>query len=321
MNHGQFYRSGELVGLIHKNVGTFGGFHPGYRAVHADGRFYVGRFVPTPEAAGVSRAAHFTTPVPASVRFSFGSGDPEAPASPVVAMATRFYLPDGTVTDLIGITLPAFPVGTPDDVAGLLGAGAESPEALHEFVVSHPGSLRVLKLLGAQPAPTSFAHSSFRALHAFRFVDGAGDGVWARYHWEPEEGEAGMPVAEQAEQPRTYLYDELDERLAAGPASWRLELQLSAEGDSLTDISALWPEDRQRIVAGRLELVRAADPAELGDPVLMHDPTQVTDGIEVHPDDQVMSARRGAYLTSAAERTGGWQARAAALCPFGGTAG
>jgi hypothetical protein len=42
---------------------------------------------------------------------------------------------------------------------------------------------------------------------------------------------------------------------------------------------------------------------------MMHDPTAVTDGIDVSPDDQIIAARRGAYLVSLAERAGGWQRR------------
>jgi hypothetical protein len=42
---------------------------------------------------------------------------------------------------------------------------------------------------------------------------------------------------------------------------------------------------------------------------MMHDPTAVTDGIEVSPDDQIVAVRRGAYLASVAQRTGGWQQR------------
>jgi 2-polyprenyl-6-methoxyphenol hydroxylase-like FAD-dependent oxidoreductase len=49
--------------------------------------------------------------------------------------------------------------------------------------------------------------------------------------------------------------------------------------------------------------------AEIGNPVMMHDPSLVTDGIEVSPDDQIIAARRGAYLVSVAQRTGGWQRR------------
>jgi catalase len=124
----QFYRSDELVELIHENVTLFGGLHAGYRAVHADGRFYTGTFTATPAAAQLSGAAHFGgVPVPVTVRFSPSSGDPAHPLTPVAAMATRFYLPDGTVTDLLGITLPVFPVGTADDVIGLLMAARDDP--------------------------------------------------------------------------------------------------------------------------------------------------------------------------------------------------
>jgi hypothetical protein len=39
---------------------------------------------------------------------------------------------------------------------------------------------------------------------------------------------------------------------------------------------------------------------------MLHDPTIVTDGIELSPEDQIIAVRRGAYLVSVAERTGGW---------------
>jgi catalase len=45
----------------------------------------------------------------------------------------------------------------------------------------------------------------------------------------------------------------------------------------------------------------------------MHDPTQVTDGIEVSLDDEIIAARRGAYLVSQAQRTGGWQRQSPVL--------
>jgi len=55
---------------------------------------------------------------------------------------------------------------------------------------------------------------------------------------------------------------------------------------------------------------------------MMHDPTLVTDGIEISPDDQIIALRRGAYLLSVAERTGGWKQRSPVLaqgCPFHST--
>jgi len=79
------------------------------------------------------------------------------------------------------------------------------------------------------------------------------------------------------------------------------------------DPSAFWPDDRKRVTVGRLALTRPITQEEIGDPVLMHDPTLVTDGIEVCLDDQIMSARRGVYLSSVAQRTGGWQKQSPVL--------
>ena len=112
-----------------------------------------------------------------------------------------------------------------------------------------------------------------------------------------------------AKQPHDYLFDELEGRLRTGPVAFRLELELAQEGDPVDDPSLMWPAGRERVVVGRLELLRPITEKEIGDPEMMHDPTAVTDGIELSPDDQIIAARRGAYLVSLAERTGGWQHR------------
>jgi catalase len=317
MNHGQFYKADQLVVLVHQN---FGGFHPGARAVHANGRFYAGAFAASPAARTLSRAAHFQgTPVPVTARFSGASGDPGATADGTVAVATRFYLADGTATDLIGITLPAFPARTPDDVIGLLTAARPDPATgerdmakVQRYLTSHPAAARVLQLVQSQPAPVSLAQVSYRPLHAFLFVNAAGEGRWARYHWEPEAGIAGQPAADLAKQPHDFLFTEFEGRLQRGAVAFRLDLQLAQEGDPVDDPSAFWPEDRERVTVGRLELTRPITLEEIGDPVMMHDPTKVTDGIEVSPDDQIMTARRGAYVVSVAQRTGFWRKDAAA---------
>jgi catalase len=176
-------------------------------------------------------------------------------------------------------------------------------------MMAHPNGGRVILLLQHQPAVVSFAQVSYRPLHAFYFVNAAGAGRWARYHWEPEAGVAGQPLEELEKRPHDYLHEELERRLRTGPVAFRLELELAQEGDLVDDPSVIWPEGRERVVVGRLELSRPITEAEIGDPVMMHDPSLVTDGIEVSPDDQIIAARRGAYLVSVAQRTGGWQQR------------
>jgi catalase len=313
-NHGPFYRSAELVAAVHR---AEGGRFDGFRAAHAVGRIYAGTFTATPAAKTLSRAAHFQgTPVPVTARLSGAKGDPRKKPANIVAMATKFYLPDGTVTDLIAITLPAFFARTPEEFFEFTAATTPDPNTgepdlakIGAFAARHPNAARVLKLLQSQPALVSFAQVSYRPLHTFYFVNAAGEGRWARYHWEPDAGVAGQPLEELAKQPQDYLHEELEGRLRAGPVAFRLELQLAQAGDPVDDPSAMWPDGRERVVVGRLELFRPITEAEIGDAVMLHDPTLVTDGIEVSPDDQIIAVRRGAYLVSVAERTGGWQRR------------
>ena len=68
MTPSQYRLVAELVGMVHED---FQGFHPGYRGVHAQGRYYAGRFKATPEAKKLSRAVHLQgQPVPVTVRHS-----------------------------------------------------------------------------------------------------------------------------------------------------------------------------------------------------------------------------------------------------------
>src|SRR5262249_43412068 len=193
-------------------------------------------------------------PVPATARFSGTSGDPSQKPSNVAAMALKFYLPDGTITDLIGITLPAFFARTPEEFLAFLAAkvpyattGQPDMATLQAFFASHPHAARVVQWLQRQPAPVSFAQVSYRPLHAYYFVNAAGEGRWARYHWEPETGIAGQPLEDLAQHPQDYLFDEFEGCLRQGPVAFRLDLQLAQDGDPVDDPSAFWPDDRPRV--------------------------------------------------------------------------
>ena len=86
---------------------VFGGPYPGYRAVHAKGALLTGTFVPSPEAASLTRAPHIehkSTPV--SVRVSDSAGVPTVPdndpqgAGPR-GFAVRFHLAEHSHTDIV----------------------------------------------------------------------------------------------------------------------------------------------------------------------------------------------------------------------------
>ncbi len=126
-----------------------------------------------------------------------------------------------------------------------------------------------------------------------------------------QRGIRGQPVENLNAQPTDVLFLELVARLRSASVEFDLELELAAPSDPLNDATALWPDDRRRVVIGRMRLDSPITEDEIGDHTMNHDPTVLTDGIEA-TDDPILQIRRGVYEVSAAQRTGGWRA-----CPFG----
>lgn len=312
----QYRFAEEIVSKIRRILGDY----PKYRALHADGRLYRGVFKANDKAATFTRATHLQgDDVPVTVRFSKGGGDPFAHFSNTVGMATRFYLADGRVTNLVMLSQKLFIANTVEQFVGLLEAGLpERPggsinmKGIEAFLRKNPNAARVVKMRAETPAPVSFAHTEFNAVHAFRFVDKSGRSTALRCHWTPVAGVKGQPVSNLAEADVDILYRELDERLRAGlRAEFDLVIELAEEGDPLDDATALWPEDRRRVNIGRLVLSAPTTEADIGDPVMNHDPTMLVDGIEA-TDDPILQIRRGVYEVSAAQRSGGWRSRGVA---------
>src|ERR1700676_1057673 len=246
MNQRQYQMSAELVEMIHED---FQGFHPGFRGVHASGRYYAGIFTATAEAKQLSRAVHLQgNPVPVTVRHSNTPKNPWGPASSA-SMAVKFFLPDGTVTDLVALPIPLFFARTPEETHEFLVAvrpdpatGEPDPHRLKPFLGAHPWVAHAVQLAKALPAPVSLAQTAFHMLHAFRFVNEAGKTLYARYHWEPEAGVAGWTLQELQKRPPSYLFEEYEERLSKAPVGFKLVLQLAEKCDSTDDPSDQWPD-------------------------------------------------------------------------------
>jgi catalase len=304
----------ELAAQAVEAINAITGEHPGYRAAHAKGTLCSASFTPAPDARSLSRAVHFRDePVRAHVRFSNGSGDPAAPdfePREGRGMATKFYLPDGTTTDIVGITLPAFFVNTVDGFFDFCRArapdpatGEPDPAAIGAFLEQHPEALTAGAAVLAATPPESYLRCAYNSLHAYRFVDDAGTSRYGRYRWEPDAGEASIGLEDAEARGPDYLQEDLATRLTAGPAGFTLAVQIAAEGDPVDDPSVPFPDDRPWVPAGRIEITGLAHDREQGDDVLVFDPTRVTDGIELS-DDPILRFRTHAYAESVLRRTG-----------------
>jgi catalase len=285
------------------------GRHPGHRALHAKGRYYKATFTATREAAGLTRAAHMQgESVEAMVRLSNGSGNPESKdyVPDVRGMAVSFELPDGSRTDILGQTAPNFPINTPEGFVEVVQANVAGIARLWRFPVflaKHPDAIPGLRAnLEALKPPKSYATRRYFPIHAFKWVNADGDEQYVRYTWLPDAGEQTISQGEAKEAGADYLQEEMVERLANGPARFTLQLQLAADGDPTDDPRKNWPDDRQKVVAGTLEITELDPSAETGGELIVFDPMRLTDGIEPS-DDPILAYRPRAYSESASRRS------------------
>jgi catalase len=296
----------QAIDAINRRFGS----HPGYRALHAKGTLTKGTFTATPAAAALTRASHMQDrPVEVTARFSNGSGDPDDPdyAQDVRGMAVKFYLPDGSRTDIAAQTSRRFPTRSPDTFIELVGANAPDLSRLWKFpafLARHPEALGSLRAgLEASKSPDSYATCQFYAIHSFGWVSADGAKQYVRYRWVPEAGAKSISGREAKRRGRDYLQEDLAARLSSGGVRFNLELALADAGDPVDDPTVGWPDNRRIVNAGTLEVTQLETGRETGDDVLVFDPTRVTDGIELS-DDPILRYRSPAYSASIERRSG-----------------
>lgn len=295
-------------------INAASGRHPGYRAAHAKGTLLSGSFTAAPEAAGLTRAAHMQGgTVRTTVRFSNGGGDPGVPdyaAREGRGMSVKFYLPDGERTDIVALSLPCFFVRTPEDFVEFTrtrepdpGTGEPDMAKVGAFLEAHQEALPAIQfVLGARP-PASYATVAYNGIHSFRWENADGEARWVRYRWEPEAGEQSLEPEAAKESGRDYLQQEIAERVTGGGAAFRLFVALAEDGDDVDDPTVAWPDEREKVEVGRLELSSLEEGREQDGDVLVMDPTRVVDGIELS-DDPILRFRPRAYAVSVERRSG-----------------
>ena len=291
----------ELVDAIGKAGGSF----PGHRAAHAKGVVLAGMFTPADGASALTRAAQFAgEPSRVTVRFSNGGANPDSNDAEVGdgrGMATKFYLADGTTTDIVGLSLPVFFVRNPEEFLEFTLARAESFEKVGEFIGSHPATMQAVQQIAPTLIPPrSYATLAYNSIHAFRLVNADGDARWVRWRWLPEAGAEWLPEEEREGQDPNFLQSEIFDRL---PVRFTLVARVATEDLPTDDPTAAWPEDLETVEMGTLELTGPETERETGEDVMVMDPTRVTDGIETS-DDPILHVRSHAYSVSVERRSG-----------------
>jgi catalase len=295
----------ELVDAFN---GVFG-VHPSMRSNHPKGLVLEGTFTPAASAASVSKAAHLQkkkAPVPVTVRFSAGSGQPSVPDTSQMprGMAVKFSLPDGSKTDLVVLSFNGFPVATAEEfrdfllAVGASGPDAPKPTAIETFLASHPAAKNFVE--SPKPQPVSYATLPYFGINSFKFTNAKGGVTFGRYQLRPVAGEHFLTQEQLGTAEPDYLSTEIRERVRRGPAKFKLVLQVAQKDDKIDDPTIAWPDSRRQIELGTITITKALADSQTAEKKLLFMPGALVPGIE--PADPMIAARSASYIVSLSRR-------------------
>jgi catalase len=296
----------DLLGVLDQ---LSGGVHPGFRAVHAKGLMVAGTFVPSPEAARLTRAPHASRPsTPVTVRYSDSTGLPTVPDNDPArsgprGIAVRFHLADHVHTDIVAHSANGFAVRTGEEFLEFLraaaAAGGGKPEALGAFLAAHPAARRFVEM--PKPIPTSFTREAFFAVTSFKFTSADGASRHGRFRIRPEQGTEYLTKEQAAAKGANFLFEEIGPRLARGPVRLGIFVQLAGDGDDVTDSSVPWPESRTEVPFGTITLTQRVDDQDPERRKIIFDPIPRVDGIDTSGD-PLSEVRADLYLLGGRRR-------------------
>jgi catalase len=293
-----------------KQFDTLFGLHPGFRAAHARGTMLSGTFTPDPEAVSLTRAPHITREsTPVTARFSSSTGIPLLPDNDPNAnphgLAIRFHLAEHVHTDIVSHSTDGFPTRTGEEFLEFLravaasGPDVASPKPIEKYLGSHPAALAFVQ--APKPSPSSFAKETYFGVTAMGFINKDGARRYGRYRIVPDAGVEHLDPEVTKDKGPNFLFDELSERIAAGPISFQVFAQLANEGDEVNDATVHWPEDRPLARLGQIVLNAPVENDAQEQKKIIFDPIPRVDGIEPS-DDPLLELRAAIYLLSGRRR-------------------
>lgn len=239
------------------------------------------------------------------MRFSSSTGIPDIPdtvgdANPR-GMAVRFVLSeDGHKhTDIVCHSTAHFPMRTGEGFLEMLGAVGGG--TIEKFLGDNPSALAFVQ--DPKPSPESFATQKYFSVTAFKLIDKTGKETYIRYRILPEAGVSTLSETDVASRSKTYLYDEIVDRLSKGSASFKLLAQIAEEGDVTDDNTKHWPEERKLVELGTIKLdsVEELAQSKKEEQRIIFDPIPRVEGVDVSAD-PLLDMRAAVYLISGKQR-------------------
>ncbi|MFT4116048.1 catalase [Bradyrhizobium sp.] len=260
---------------------------------------------------------------PVFVRFSTvvgGGHSPETTRDPR-GFATKFYTDEGN-WDLVGNNHPVFFIRDPIKFPDLIHSSRPSPltnrydpNRRFDFVSQSPEALLVTLMTSSyRGVPKGYRFMDGYGVHAFKFVNDAGEGVLVRFTWLSKQGLVGLTHAEACQTQSTNLYhatEDLYEAIDRGEfPEWELFAQIMSDDEhpelsfDPLDATKIWPADQFPLLAvGKMVLNK--NPLDYFTEVeqAAFSPGVMVDGIEAS-NDRLLLGRTFAYSDAQRYRIG-----------------
>lgn len=296
------------------------------RVVHARGVGAYGEFVSSGDFTKYTKASLFqkgkTTPV--FVRFStvvHGNGSPETLRDPR-GFATKFYTDQGNY-DLVGNNLPVFFIRDamkfPDMVHAFKPSpiyNKQDPNRVFDFFSNIPeGTHMLTRVYSDYGIPANYRQMNGSSVHAFKWVNDAGEVTYVKYTWKSMQGEKNLTADEasaiQAKDFQHATVDLYDNIKKENFPSWELYVQLlkATDFDKLDinplDPTKIWPENTAPLqLVGKMTLNRIPDNFFQEVEQSAFSPGTLVPGIEPS-EDKLLQGRLFSYSDTQRHRIGG----------------
>lgn len=293
------------------------------RVVHARGTGAYGEFVALEDLSDLTRAELFRkdAKTPVFVRFSsvvHGLQSPETLRDPR-GFAVKFYTTQGT-WDLVGNNFPTFfirdAIKFPDMVHAFKtdpSTNLDDDRRRFDFFAFFPEATRTLtQLYSNEGTPASYRQMDGNSVHAYKFVNAAGQTHYVKFNWRTRQGRKNLDPAEvQAVQGRDYSHmtRDLVEAIDRGDfPKWDLYVQLLKPEDLAKfdfdplDATKIWPDVPSRKI-GELTLNRNPENVFQETEQVAMAPGNLIPGIEPS-EDRLLQGRLFAYADTQMYRIG-----------------
>lgn len=169
--------------------------------------------------------------------------------------------------------------------------------SIGSFLEANPSAAAFVQ--APKPSPASFATEKYFGVNAFTLVSSEGEKTSVRYRVVPEAGVETLSEGEVKGKSETYLFDEIPKRLESSTIGFKLLAQVAEAGDPTDDATKHWPEEREVVELGRIELekILGEEESKKLQKYVIFDPIPRVEGVEAS-DDPLLDVRAAVYLIS-----------------------